>query len=581
VPARPGDDRQGLLDEEVALLGEAGYAVLDVRPSGNGIYELLVEAPDEKTGVGQVELRIDLPASYPYMPPTVFADGLSLSHHQHPFSRNLCLIERSTKNWIPEWHVAGLLDNQLKRAIAAGDAAPGEGIEEFEQGEPYSAYYSYRVNSALLSDVQGLAPSPGDNGKISVSLLSDPVAEQRLVGTLDEIAINGIAHARERVTAVFGRFGPDRLAGRWVMLDRPPATNDASEMWALAEAADVLHASPNNCSDRTVREVRLVAFPEEHGYNSTGIGWVFLVKEHGATHGSRQDRRSRGAQREPDRYHLLPVYRAGRDDLVYRSPEARGLESKAVMVIGCGAIGSVLVEHLARAGVGHFHLVDFDQLEPGNVSRHACGMDMAGTNKVIALARRVLEVNPYAEVAPVAAAIGATFASGGEVTETDALKAAMKSVDLVIDATAEIGVQEYTSTLSRSVGTTWLSADGTQGVGGGCVARVDAGSDACFSCLCWHQYEESLPTPIKVETGLVQPAGCASPTFTGTGFDLAVISLQAARVAVGALLRGVPGGYPEDGHDVYVLEMRDEHGEPCPPAWRGYELQRHPRCPYH
>jgi len=266
---------------------------------------------------------------------------------------------------------------------------------------------------------------------------------------------------------------------------------------------------------------------------------------------------------------------------MYRAPETHGLESKVVMVIGCGAIGSMVVEQLARAGVGQFHLVDSDRLEPGNLSRHACGLDMSGADKVQALAKRVWEVNPYAKVAPVSASIGATVTRSGKLTETEALAETMKSVDLVVDATAEIGVQQYTSLISRSVGTTWISADGTPGIAGGCVARVDAGSDACFACLCWHQHLGTIPTPPTFEAPGVQPAGCASPTFTGTGFDIAVIALQATRVAVGALLRGVTGGYPEDGYDVYVLELRDEHGNPCPPVWRGYNLERHPRCSYH
>ena len=581
MPATPWDDRQTLLDDEVAKLSEAGYEVLEVRTLGNGISELLVRAPDEKTGIGDVELRIDLPGSYPTMPPDVFADELSLPHHQHPFNKNLCLIERGTKNWIPQWQLAGLLDNQLKRAIDAGNAAPGEATDEFEQGEPFSAYYTYRPNSAVLCDVQGLAPSPGDNGKITVSLLLDPLVEDRMVGTLDEIVVDGTARAADRVHAVFGRFRPDLLEGRWIMMDRPPSTDDPTAMWRLAEEADLLRTSGTRCSGDVTREVRLVAFPEENGYNSIGTGWIFLVKEHGAFHGSRKSRRSKDARQDPDVCHMLPVYRAARDDLVTRSPETRGLESKSVMVIGCGAIGSVLVEHLARAGVGKFHLVDSDRLEPGNLSRHACGIDMAGANKVSALARRVIEVSPHAEVWSTHGSIGATRPAGGEITETEALTETMGSVDLVVDATAEIGIQEYSSMISRLAGTTWICVDGTPGVGGGCVVRIDGDADPCFSCHCWHQYRGSLPTPTSVHSDLVQPAGCAAPTFSGTGFDLAVVSVQATRVAVGALLRGVPGAYPEDGYDVHVLELRDEQGNVRPPTWTGFKLTRHDECSFH
>ena len=113
------------------------------------------------------------------------------------------------------------------------------------------------------------------------------------------------------------------------------------------------------------------------------------------------------------------------------------------------------------------------------------------------------------------------------------------------------------------------------------MIRIDGDSEACYSCLCWHQYRGSMPRPNSVDAEFVQPAGCSAPTFTGTGFDVSTIALQGARVAVGALMRGIPGGYPEDGFDVHVLTLRDEQGKPCPPAWEGFHLERHPECGYH
>jgi hypothetical protein len=79
----------------------------------------------------------------------------------------------------------------------------------------------------------------------------------------------------------------------------------------------------------------------------------------------------------------------------------------------------------------------------------------------------------------------------------------------------------------------------------------------------------------------VQPVGCAEPTFVGAGFDLAEVSLQAARTAVGRLLRDTPNGYGEDGHDAWVLTMRDGGGGRVPPQWHGYTVERHPSCRAH
>jgi len=47
----------------------------------------------------------------------------------------------------------------------------------------------------------------------------------------------------------------------------------------------------------------------------------------------------------------------------------RTLEHLRVAVVGLGGIGSLVAEQLARAGVGHILLIDFDRVEESNVSR--------------------------------------------------------------------------------------------------------------------------------------------------------------------------------------------------------------------
>ncbi|MCP4358273.1 MAG: hypothetical protein GY796_09690, partial [Chloroflexi bacterium] len=40
-----------------------------------------------------------------------------------------------------------------------------------------------------------------------------------------------------------------------------------------------------------------------------------------------------------------------------------------VVIIGCGATGTVIANHLARAGVGHLTIVDRDFIELSNLQR--------------------------------------------------------------------------------------------------------------------------------------------------------------------------------------------------------------------
>ena len=45
------------------------------------------------------------------------------------------------------------------------------------------------------------------------------------------------------------------------------------------------------------------------------------------------------------------------------------LQGASVMVVGLGAVGGYALEALARAGIGHLILVDFDIVEPSNLNR--------------------------------------------------------------------------------------------------------------------------------------------------------------------------------------------------------------------
>lgn len=62
------------------------------------------------------------------------------------------------------------------------------------------------------------------------------------------------------------------------------------------------------------------------------------------------------------------------------------LQSAAVMVFGCGSLGSQVAARLAQAGVGRIMLVDPDILSPANVGRHALGIDSTGKAKASTLA---------------------------------------------------------------------------------------------------------------------------------------------------------------------------------------------------
>lgn len=71
------------------------------------------------------------------------------------------------------------------------------------------------------------------------------------------------------------------------------------------------------------------------------------------------------------------------------------LKHSTVMIVGCGAVGSFAVEALARSGIGHLILVDFDKVEESNINRQLFALSSTiGQPKVEVARQRIYDINP-------------------------------------------------------------------------------------------------------------------------------------------------------------------------------------------
>ena len=80
-------------------------------------------------------------------------------------------------------------------------------------------------------------------------------------------------------------------------------------------------------------------------------------------------------------------------------PAMISLRRAKVAVIGCGGLGSMLVEILCRAGVGELILFDGDEFDESNLNRQInCTQETIGKNKAYCAKTRVLSIDPFTEV---------------------------------------------------------------------------------------------------------------------------------------------------------------------------------------
>lgn len=81
------------------------------------------------------------------------------------------------------------------------------------------------------------------------------------------------------------------------------------------------------------------------------------------------------------------------------SPETQALLNQGnVAIAGLGGLGSNIAYALARIGVGHLHLIDFDCVDITNLNRQQYFMEHIGMYKTDALKSLLLKINPYLDI---------------------------------------------------------------------------------------------------------------------------------------------------------------------------------------
>ena len=117
-------------------------------------------------------------------------------------------------------------------------------------------------------------------------------------------------------------------------------------------------------------------------------------------------------------------------ELLLGKEKLKKIRASSVTVIGLGAVGGYCVEALARAGVGHLRLIDFDTIKKSNLNRHILALaSTIGKSKAVLAKDRVLEINPSCEVEAIEA-----FAAAETIDEL-----LDNTPDLVIDAIDSLG----------------------------------------------------------------------------------------------------------------------------------------------
>ncbi len=184
-----------------------------------------------------------------------------------------------------------------------------------------------------------------------------------------------------------------------------------------------------------------------------------------------------------------------------------------VVIIGCGATGTVIANHLARAGVGHLTIVDRDFIELSNLQRQLLfdEQDLAqNLPKAIAAERKLRAIN-------------ADITVRGLVTDVNAenIEALIAGATVVMDGTDNFETRYILNDACLKQNIPWIytGAVATYGIS----QTIIPGQTACLRC-----YFEDVPPPGTSPT--CDTAGVIGPVV---GAIASVSAAEAIKLIVG------------------------------------------------
>jgi len=180
----------------------------------------------------------------------------------------------------------------------------------------------------------------------------------------------------------------------------------------------------------------------------------------------------------------------------------RALLKSRVTLCGCGALGTVLANHLARAGVGSIRIIDRDFIETHNLQRQVLfDEDDVAQNlpKAEAAARKIRAINSTINVEPVVT----------DIDHTNIIDL-VSDADVILDGTDNFETRYLINDAAVKLGKPWIFGGviGSEGQ----TMTIIPGKTPCLRCLI-----ETAPPPGMTPTcetaGVLGPAVAVIASF--------------------------------------------------------------------
>ena len=169
------------------------------------------------------------------------------------------------------------------------------------------------------------------------------------------------------------------------------------------------------------------------------------------------------------------------------------LAKSRVAIVGAGALGTVIANHLTRSGVGFIRIIDRDFVEQSNLQRQMLYDEndaLESKPKAIAAYEKLVQINSSIEIEPV-------------VTDIHAWNAEelLSDVNLIVDGTDNFLTRYVINDVSIKYNIPWIHGGAVRSLGMFAVFTPEHGP--CYRCL--------FPTPPQGQTETCDMVGVISP----------------------------------------------------------------------
>ncbi len=332
-----------------------------------------------------------------------------------------------------------------------------------------------------------------------------------------------IAEAREHVPCVWIRLNglpvlpPWRRPETWAELNDILASQSISLSDILTKAG-IRHRSEREPAKRIKL---LLCFPlsERIGEVASKLHWLAInniplaskkLKRNGFRSNEFNHRRwDSEISQSSDAIRWQKTMNWASDELRTRGDVGADILGKQFLIIGAGSLGAAVASSLLRMGVTRMVIMDAQDLEMGNLTRHVLAMSDVGHNKARALARHLNSAMPDSEVL----GISADFPN-----MDPKCRASVDTCKVIIDCTASDAVLDAMAHYSWTGEKTFVSLSMSWRASG---LFAFSASEASFPALDARTRFNDAPAPaVDFVDARIEGIGCWLPVFPASADDV-------------------------------------------------------------